>query len=270
MLLGNALKRITPAIASIIANTVIFSIAAGFYSAGGGLGSWPPMGILLFAASGVIANFGARYLLYFSVTRIGISRTQVLFQTSPIWSSAVAIFFLGERINIPIGLGTLAIVSGAILIVLDRDREKKKSRLALFLVPLIAAFIMAAAPTLRKLAFFYIPSPALGLAIACMVATCLQISFLPITERKRRSRLDRGALIPALVGSVVNAFAALFFWTALKTGDVVQVVPIRRLSVLLVIVFSWLFIRESERITWRVVAGGLLAVIGATTIVWGR
>jgi uncharacterized membrane protein len=50
---------------------------------------------------------------------------------------------------------------------------------------------------------------------------------------------------------------------------VIQVFPIRRLSVLLVIVFSWLFFQEYERITWRVVAGGALSVIGAAAIVWG-
>ena len=270
LLLGNALRQLSPAIASIMANTVIFSIAAALYAAGGGVEKWPSMGIFWFALSGVIANFAARYLIYFSVTQIGISRTQVLFQTSPIWSSAVAIVSLGERINLLIGLGTLAIVSGAILIVHDRGRDEDKTRFAFFLIPLIAALVMAAAPTLRKIGFTLIPSAAFGLSIACMVATCLQVALLPLTERNRSPHLNRGALVPAFVGSVMNAFAALIFWTALRTGDVVQVFPIRRLSVLLVIVFSWLFFREHERITWRVVAGGILAVIGASAIVWSR
>ena len=270
MLLGNALRRLSPGIASIVANTVIFIIASGFYAAGAGVENWPVAGILLFGLSGVIANFGARYLLYFSVTKIGVSRTQVLFQTSPIWSSAVAIVSLGERINYFIGAGTLAIVGGAILIVQERGRDEKKTRFTLLAIPLIAALIMAAAPTLRKLAFVLIPSAAFGLTVACMVATTLQIAILPLTERNRPPHLDRSALIPALAGAVMNAFAALIFWTALRTGDVIQVFPIRRLSVLLVIVFSWLFFQEYERITWRVVAGGALSVIGAAAIVWGQ
>ncbi len=270
LLLGNALRRLSPGVASIVANTVIFSIASGFYAAGAGVENWPVAGILLFGLSGVIANFGARYLIYYSVTKIGVSRTQVLFQTSPIWSSAVAIVSLGERINFFIGAGTLAIVGGAILIVQERGRDKKKTRFSLLVIPLIAALIMAAAPTLRKLAFVFIPSAAFGLTIACMVAATLQIAILPLTERNRSSHLDRSALIPALSGAVMNAFAALFFWTALKSGDVIQVFPIRRLSVILVIVFSWLFFQEYERITWRVAAGGALSVLGAAAIVWGR
>ncbi len=270
VLLGNALLRLSPGVASIIANTVIFSTAAAFYAAGGGVERWPTAGILLFGLSGVIANFGARYLIYFSVTKIGVSRTQVLFQTSPIWTSAVAIVSLGERINFLIGLGTLGIVGGAILIVQDRGRDEKKTRFTLFLIPLTAALFMAAAPTLRKLAFVQIPSAAFGLTIACMVAATLQVAVLPLTERDRKPRLDRSALIPALAGGVMNAFAALIFWVSLRLGDVVQVFPIRRLSVILVIVFSWLFLREHERVTWRVLTGGVLAVMGATAIVWGR
>lgn len=270
VLFGNALRRLSPGIASIIANVVIFSVSGGFYASGAGVDEWPVPGIVLFGLSGIIANFGARYLIYYSMSVIGVSRTQVLFQTSPIWSSAVAMASLGERINVFIGFGTLAIVGGAILIVQDRARDEKKTPLLHFLLPLIAALVMAAAPTLRKLAFAYIPSAAFGLTVACMVAAALQASILPLTERNRSSRLDRAALVPALVGGLMNAFAALIFWTALRTGDVVQVFPIRRLSVLLVIVFSWLFFRESERITWRVVVGGVLAVMGATAIVWGR
>ncbi len=270
VLFGNALRRISPGVASIIANTVIFIIAAGFYAAGGGVENWPVAGILLFGLSGVIANFGARYLIYYSVTKIGVSRTQVLFQTSPIWTAAVAIVSLGEQINFFIGAGTLAIVGGAILIVQDRGLDEKKTRFTFLLIPLIAGLIMAAAPTLRKLAFVLIPSAAFGLTVACMVATTLQIAILPLTERNSPPRLDRSALIPAFVGAVMNAFAALVFWTALRTGDVIQVFPIRRLSVILVIVFSWLFFQEHERITWRVAAGGALSVIGAAAIVWDR
>jgi len=102
------------------------------------------------------------------------------------------------------------------------------------------------------------------------LAAILQIAILPLTERNRTSRLDRSALIPALAGAVMNAFAALIFWTSIKLGDVIQVFPIRRVSVLFVIVFSWLFFQEHERITWRVVAGGALTVIGAAAIVWGH
>ena len=56
----------------------------------------------------------------------------------------------------------------------------------------------------------------------------------------------------------------------MQTGKVVEVVPINRLSVLFVILFSWLFFQRQELISLRVVLGGLLSVAGAYVIVVGH
>jgi len=50
----------------------------------------------------------------------------------------------------------------------------------------------------------------------------------------------------------------------------VQVIPINRLSVLWVIIFSWLFLKKQESVTSRIVIGGVLSVIGAFAIAWGK
>ena len=64
--------------------------------------------------------------------------------------------------------------------------------------------------------------------------------------------------------------AMVLFWNALRDGEIVRVVPINRLSVLFVIFFSWFFFRKQEAVTFRVVAGGILSVVGAFVIVWGK
>ena len=61
-----------------------------------------------------------------------------------------------------------------------------------------------------------------------------------------------------------------FFWGAIKNGEIIQVVPINRLSVLIVILLSWLFFRKQERVSARVVIGGVCSVLGAWAIVWGE
>lgn len=67
----------------------------------------------------------------------------------------------------------------------------------------------------------------------------------------------------------MNAFAAMTFWVSLRLGDVVEVVPIRRISVLLVVLFSWLFMGKLDTITWRVVAGAVITLAGGLAIIWG-
>ena len=122
-LIGKAIGRLSPAVASLVANAAIAILAALFYFAGGGVERWPASAVFWFALSGVVANFAARYLMYSAISLIGLSRTQILFQFSPLWSSLVAIAVLGERPTLTIGLGTLCIVVGAILIVSDRKGD---------------------------------------------------------------------------------------------------------------------------------------------------
>jgi transporter family protein len=268
-LIGKAIGQLSPGMAALIANLMIALVATLLYAAGDGMDAWPPMGIFLFAVSGVIANFAARYLMYSAISIIGLSRTQVLFQFSPLWSSIVAIIFLGERPTLAIGIGNLFIVSGAILIVVDRKRDSKNIRLFYYLLPILAALIMAAAPSIRKFAFTLIPSATFGLMVACIVASSLQAAILPYTERKTGIHAEMRPLLIAVAGGLLNAAAALTFWTSLKLGEVTQVVPVRRLSVLLVVLFSWLFLGKQDRITWRVVAGAAITLLGGGAIVWG-
>ena len=61
-----------------------------------------------------------RTLNYASVRRIGAARAAPLFSSSPLWSIVLAVAFLGERPNVMIIAGTVAIVAGVVLIVTER------------------------------------------------------------------------------------------------------------------------------------------------------
>ena len=49
-----------------------------------------------------------------------------------------------------------------------------------------------------------------------------------------------------------------------------QVIPINRLSILLVIFLSWFFMQKQEAVTWRIALGGAFSVVGAFAVVWGK
>ena len=70
-----------------------------------------------------------------------------------------------------------------------------------------------------------------------------------------------------ILGGATNALAGVLFLSAIKNGKLVEVIPINRLSVLLIIFFSWFFFRKQEVISWRVIFGGILSVMGAWIIV---
>ena len=56
---------------------------------------------------------------YASIGRIGAARASPLFASSPVWSTILAVAFLGERPNGLIIGGTVAIVAGVVLIVTE-------------------------------------------------------------------------------------------------------------------------------------------------------
>ncbi|MFP6888980.1 MAG: carboxymuconolactone decarboxylase family protein, partial [Nitrospinota bacterium] len=82
------------------------------------------------------------------------------------------------------------------------------------------------------------------------------------TRQGQLRQVEWKGLVSILAGALVQACGILFFWSAVKSGDLTQVIPLSRLSLLLIIFFSWLFFRKQESVTWRVVAGGILALRG--------
>ena len=122
----------------------------------------------------------------------------------------------------------------------------------------------------RKYGYYLLPSPPLGMSVANSVAMFYLLVVVPFTEDVSLKRWEQRPVLLVIIGAIFNAIAMVLFWTAMQFGNIVEVIPINRLSVMLVIFFSWLFFRKQEAVTTQVVLGGLLSVAGAWAIVWGK
>lgn len=268
----DALIRLSPETTTILANASVGVFALAFYALAGASGPVRLQGALYYALAGVCANFLTRYISYNAVVHIGMSRTQVMSQVRPIFSTLIAVVVLGERPAAPVVLGTCAIICGGALLVRERDPAGGRIALAYYLLPVLGGFTFALAPTLRKLAFEHLPAVSLGLVISSAAGVAVQLAASPLLRRKSvaPSQWDRRSLVAIASGGLVNMLAAVCFWVALKQDQVAHVVPLRRTSVLFVLLFSWIFYRNLERVTPRVVAGGVLSAAGAFLIVLGH
>ena len=93
---------LTSAIAFSLYWEVIFALAGGAF--------------LWFLLSGSI-NFPLGRLLNFTgVSLAGVSRSSPILGSSPLWATILAVSVGGETINLPIALGTAAIIAGLGLI----------------------------------------------------------------------------------------------------------------------------------------------------------
>ena len=264
------LAKVTPALSNFILAVVSTAVALLIYLLEGGLQKWPIEGLLWFISVGVFGTFVGRFLFMLSIKLLGMARSTVMGQTTMIWSAAPAVIILGERMTFPIAAGTIAIMCGSMLLVLDKGEAKKKFPLRYYFVPLVMAMLLSFAHMCVKQGLLVIPSAAFGMLAASVTSIFFAAGFVFLIEEVKWNSLEKRPLLAITFGSFLNTMASFALWGAMKNGDLVRVVPLSRLSVLLVIFFSWLFFRKQELISTRIVFGGILAVAGAFGIISGR
>ena len=261
------LKQLGSSRTVIIVNTMMFSGGVIAYAFTEGGVRWEPAGVFWFVLVGLFGPFASRHIQYSAIPRIGVSRYQVLLQTVPIWSALIAIIFVGEALGPFTALGTVFIIAGSIFLVKEHHTESRGVSLIYLAFPLMAACLLGATPTFRKFGFIHIPSSSLGMAIGLGAGLLFSlISFFLFPSKKESGRWEWRPSLLVISGGAINAISAVAYWRAIQVGDVVEVIPITRLSLLFVLLFSWIIFRRQERITGRVLIGAALALIGALAI----
>ncbi|MEG1608113.1 MAG: EamA family transporter [Mucinivorans sp.] len=69
-----------------------------------------------------------------------------------------------------------------------------------------------------------------------------------------------------IFSGVATGLSWLFYFKALQTGDASRVAPVDKLSVVLVILFSFIFLKEP--ISAKVIIGGIFICLGSMIIIW--
>ena len=232
---------------------------------------FPWEGIFLFVAVGFFSPFAGRYIYLIAIKLTGLARSTIVAQTVLVWSALFAVFVLGEGMTFLNVIGTGWIMFSSMLVVYDgKSAEKRKIPIYYYLVPALSALMYAFSHLIGKTAFIFIPSSTFGMAISN--TTCLSILLVMLPFRKV-TVLEKGSkkgFIFILLGSVTQSLAILCFWSAMKLGSMTQVIPLSRLSILLIVFLTWLFFREEEKLTYRVFVGAVLALVGACGVVYGR
>tara|TARA_B100000686_G_scaffold84228_2_gene91053 strand:- start:8080 stop:8964 length:885 start_codon:yes stop_codon:yes gene_type:complete len=232
---------------------------------------FPWEGIFLFMAVGFFSPFAGRYIYLIAIKLTGLARSTIVAQTVLVWSALFAVFVLGEGMTFLNVIGTGLIMFSSMLVVYDgKSAEKRKIPIYYYLVPALSALMYAFSHLIGKTAFIFIPSSTFGMAISN--TTCLSILLVMLPFRKV-TVLEKGSkkgFIFILLGSVTQSLAILCFWSAMKLGSMTQVIPLSRLSILLIVFLTWLFFREEEKLTYRVFVGAVLALVGACGVVYGR
>jgi drug/metabolite transporter (DMT)-like permease len=260
MNLGSAL---TASAISVAVGIPIMFVLTLFFS------SWEKLtleAVFWFSLTGALAPGLARPLIYISIRHIGVGRAMPLVTLTPFVSTLAAIFWLGEEPGPGIFAATFLIVTGCVLISLKPEGDKDWRRIYLFL-PLAHSLSMAFATTSRRYSLLVFPDFLIGALIASVAALPAMLLFLPVLPKEERFRIEPGGLRMMILCGLVNSLTFLIFFAAFTFGPVSVVVPIGYAAPLFALVFTRIWLRDEEVLTWQKCAGAVTLFIGVVLVV---
>jgi len=221
-----------------------------------------------FILSGCLQPLFARILYYEGINRLGASRAGPLRGVEPLVSTILAVAFLRERPTLSVYGGTILIVV-SVWLISARESGERNWRLFDVIFPFGAAFVAAVSQNLRKGGLLILPDPFVGAAISTSTSLIIFSAFLLATRRAGLLNVRRESLPFFGSAALISATAQVLNFTALTGGEVSVMVPLVNTTPLFTVLFSSLFLRSVETVTFRVTLGALLMVTGVI-IITGR
>ena len=221
--------------------------------------------LFLFLLSGLLQPV-LRFLTYAGIHLVGAAAGTTLRGSHPLFSTSLAILFLGEPISLAVIAGTTLIVAGVTLISWQGDKRAASFRWWHLTYPLGAAVLAGISHPLRRYTLSLANEPVYLAAVIGIVALPWLASATLLPGQKQKPVWDRRALGPFLLAGTFETLGILLVILALSVGHVVVVSPIVATSPLWIVLGAWLFLRDVERVNWRTVAGAIAVVSGTVSI----
>lgn len=261
----------------------------------GGAGLLAGMGWPTFLAltGSMILGFCIGDTVYFwSMTKIGASRTMPISGVFPVFTWLLAVPILGEQVTTPAIIGTVLVIVALFLLAHEHPTEIAESNELLITAPqdgtppeginqrtrylaigaaLLAAFMWACSTTLLRLGIqFQQPvtlyetlqqSIMLG-AVRMTIALAILVPFTTWFKGVKVWKVYHGPELPGLVGLGIysTGIGSLLFSMGVALAGAARAALLNAASPLLGVVFSWLFLREP--MTRRIWVGTGLALAG--------
>jgi DME family drug/metabolite transporter len=219
-----------------------------------------------FIAGGIFAPAIGQTLGYIGMERIGVARSSPIVNTSPIFSSILAVVFLGE-VWLPQNIiGTCLVILG-VVVLSSRNASEGEWRMKDVIYPVLAAVAFGISTTLRKTGLTALPEPLLGAAVTLGTAFVVLLIIIQLRGGRKELKFNRKSSGWMFGAAIVNTGAILSFFAALNLGQVVRVEPLVACNPLLTILWAGIFLRQIEQLSGRVILGALVTVAGTVLVV---
>jgi uncharacterized membrane protein len=224
---------------------------------------WFTSAAVLFAVVGIIRPALSTTLAISSIKLMGPTLTSSLTSATPIFGAMFAILVLGERLTLPIAVGTGAVVAGAVAAAWNPKGLKRSWPLWAIVLPLGASLIRAIGHIATKYGLIEVSSPSFAVLVGNSVS--LGTALLLFRREGAPVTSSRASNLWFFAAGVANALSVQFLNNALAIGDVVAVVPIVSATPVFTLLLGMLYFGR-ETITWRTIATMALIVPGVILV----
>ena len=226
-------------------------------------------GLILFAIGGVLTPGLVRLFYYNGLKKLGASVNSSIFSIYPLYSSLLAVLLLSEILSLENWVGILCIVLGVVFVEMSSreinsgDKSARKS----LIFPILGGLTLGVSSILRKYALDFYNAPVLGVAVA------YTFSFLPYflmlmlsTSTRKELSLKRDFRFFWIAG-IGQALSWILSFYALSYEEVSIITPLLSIEPLFVAFFAYLYLRELERVSPKLVASIILTVFGVVLVI---
>ena len=210
---------------------------------------------------------GASWMCYFKALSIGdVNKVVPVDKSSTILSVLLAIIVFQETNNLIVKLfGTVLIGAGTYLMIEKKKSSGESKSGKWILYAILSAVFAALTSVLAKIGISGVESN-LGTAIRTAVVLIMAWTIVfSKGEQKQIKGIDKKELLFIALSGLATGASWLCYYYAIQNGDMSVVVPIDKMSVLLTVIFSTLFLKE--KMSFKAVFGLVVMSVGTLAMV---
>ena len=199
---------------------------------------------------------GGSWLCYFKALQLGD-----IDKSSTVLTMILAFIILGESLKFPKILGMIAIAIGTYMMIIRKEEDEKsiESNKWMFYAILSAVFASLTS-ILGKIGISGIESN-LGTAIRTIVVLIMAWIVVFVTKKQGDIKnIDKKSWVFIGLSGITTGLSWLCYYKALQDGEASVVVPIDKLSILVTVAFSYVFLKE--KLNKKSFIGLIMIVIG--------
>ena len=209
---------------------------------------------------------GASWMCYFKALSIGdVNKVVPIDKSSTILSVLLAILIFNETNNLIVKLFGTALIGAGTYLMIEKKRATETKNTKWILYAVLSAIFAALTSVLAKMGISGVESN-LGTAIRTAVVLILAWGIvLAKGEQKQLKGINKKELVFITLSGLATGASWLCYYYAIQNGVMSVVVPIDKMSVLITVLFSVVFLKE--KMSFKSIFGLIVMSVGTLAMV---